>query len=168
MKLTLGLLLAAAAAAAGQTPTPVAHLDIDKYVGKWYEIAAYPVKAEKKCVSDPFWLFAEGDKPRRVEIVTSCRLQDGSVDVHNKDAVQDKSGDGRLNIRTIFPFTTKYWVFAVAPDYQWALVGNPNKKTLWIMARGETLTPEVMDQIKAEAAKHGFDVGKLVLMKQGL
>jgi apolipoprotein D and lipocalin family protein len=168
MKLSLALLLATVAGAAGQTPTPVAHLDTETYVGKWYEIAAYPTKADKKCVGDQFSLFAEGDKPRRFEIVTSCRLQDGSVDTHNKDAVADKAGDGRMKIKTIWPFSAKQWVLALGSQNEWALVGSPNRKTLFILSRTDTLTPEVLEQIKAEAARQGFDVGKLVMVKQGL
>jgi apolipoprotein D and lipocalin family protein len=168
MKLSLAFLLATAAGAFGQAPTPVAHFDPEKYVGKWYEIAGYPAKVDKKCVGNQFSLFAEGDKPRRFEIVTSCRLQDGTVDTHNRDAVADKAGDGRLKIKTIWPFSTKSWVLALGPQYEWALMGSPNRKTLSIMARTDTLTPEVLAQIKAEAAKQGFDLGKLAMVKQGL
>jgi apolipoprotein D and lipocalin family protein len=89
--------------------------------------------------------------------------------VHNATAKpQDKKNpsDGRLKVMKLWPFTTKYWVLALGPDYGWSLVGSPNHKSLWIYSKSPTLAPDVLAQIEAQAAAEGYPVAKLVLTPQ--
>jgi apolipoprotein D and lipocalin family protein len=159
------LLVAGQALAQGAQPVP--HLDLKQIIGKWYEIARLPEKSEKKCVGDAIVLYAEGNKPWRFSMVTSCRLKDGTTDVHNFTGREThKVADGQLELNKLLIFHTKHWVLGIAPDDQWVLVGSPNHKNLWILARTSTLSAEAMTQIKGIAAAQGFDVGKLVVGPQ--
>jgi apolipoprotein D and lipocalin family protein len=162
----LGLMLGAAGQAAGQAVTAVPQVDMGRYVGVWYEVARYPTKKEKTCVSDTTVLYALGDKARQFQMVTSCRIRVDYSDAWNANGKLDKAGDGRLTVTYIWPFSAKYWVLAVGPGYEWALVGSPNHKTLWVLSRTAALKPEVLDAIRAKAAAEGFDVGKLVMTAQ--
>jgi apolipoprotein D and lipocalin family protein len=112
-------------------------------------------------------LYAEGDKPGRFQFVAACQRRDASTDSINKTGrAEDKSGDGHLQLRLFWPFWTKYWVFAVGPDYEWALVGTPNHKQLWVLSRQTTLPAEVLAGIRTRAAGEGFDPAKLVMTPQ--
>ena len=168
MKLIVGLLLLLIVEAAPcQAPSPVPHLDMKQYVGQWYEVARYSDKSEKHCVGDAIVLYALGDKPGRFEVVTSCRMKDGVRDIHNKDGkAQDTSGGGALKLASLWPFWTKYWVLALDPGYQWALVGTPNHKNLWILSKTETLSPETLTDIEAKASAQGFNVAKMSIPPQ--
>lgn len=152
--------------AAAQTVTAVPSLDLNRYMGPWYEIARFPVKREKHCLGDEMVLYALGDKRNSFQVVTSCQIKDGNSDYWNDRGKSSKSGDGTLKLSRIWPLTTKYWVLATGQAYEWALVGSPNHKTLWVLSRSTTLKPEVLAEIEAKAAAQGFNTTKLIKISQ--
>lgn len=165
--LSLGaLLLVTAGSAAGQTVTAVPKLDLNRYMGSWYEIARLPNKAERRCVRDVHVLYALADNKKNFQIGTSCQLQSGIPDDTRGTGKMDKAGDGKLKLRRLWPFTSPYWVLAVGPAYEWALVGIPNHKSLWILSRTPSLDAAVLAQIKATATAQGFDLAKLIVPPQ--
>ena len=68
--------------------------------------------------------------------------------------------------RRLVLLSTPYWVLATGPAYEWALVGSPKHKTLWILSRTSTLDPAVLMQIKSTATAQGFDLTKLITVAQ--
>ena len=165
--LSLALLLAAAQPSTAQSVTPVPRLDLKQFSGTWYEIARYPLKREKTCIGDAFNLIAAGDKPNRLLLVASCKTRTTYPNVRNANLrSQDKSGDGKLKLSFTWPFSSKYWVLALGPDYQWSLIGSPNRKNLWIFSRSATLKPDILAEIESQAAAQGFSSAKLVMTPQ--
>ncbi len=165
--LGLGLLLAGTPNVRGQTVSAVPKLDEPRILRTWYEVARFPNKRQKKCIGDAVELIAPGEKKNELQLVDSCATKVGYPDVRNYTArPQDKSGDGKFKVTTHWPFTRKYWVLALGPDYEWALVGSPNHKDLWIFSKTRTLSPDVLAQIKAKASAEGFDAEKLVMTPQ--
>jgi apolipoprotein D and lipocalin family protein len=162
--LAMGLLIPGLVQAEAQAVSPVPKLDLKRFSGAWYEMALYPNKKEKKCVSDGVVLYALGDKPGRLQVVTSCMLKGGATDVRNANGkLADKSGDGKLKVSYLWPFSTKYWVLATGPEYEWVVVGSPDHKLLWILSRTAVMKAETMDEAKAKAGAMGFDTAKLVV-----
>jgi len=165
----LAVLLAGAQAVQAQTPTPVARLDDNQMRATWYEIARLPNKRERTCTGDAFELIARGDKFDTLQWVDSCKTKTAYINVHNATAKpQDKKnpGDGRLKITTLWPFTAKYWVLAVGSNYDWFLIGTPNRKNLWIYSKSPSLTPEILTQIEAQATAEGYASARLILTPQ--
>ncbi len=165
--LLLGMLWAGLAAGA-QSVTAVPKLDLTRFSTTWYEIARYGNKAEKKCVRDGLVLFASGEKAGRLEEVTSCGAKDGFANVQNVNLrLKDKKvSDGRLQTTFLFLIHRKQWVLALGDDYEWALVGSPNHKQLWVLSRTSAMDPTTLDAVKSRAAAQGFDVSKLAMVKQ--
>ncbi len=161
--MSLGLLFQPAL---GQTVTAVPKLDLKQFMGTWHEVARYPNKAEKQCVSDAVQLFAERYKANQFTIVSNCQTTTGPSDASNHNGKADKSGNGMLKVTTIWPFSRKLWVLALEPNYEWALVGSPNHKSLWILSRTAVMKPEVLAEIEAKAAAEGFDTSKLIPFPQ--
>jgi apolipoprotein D and lipocalin family protein len=164
----LCLLLAAPQVSRAQTVSAVPTLDMNHFTGTWYEIARYPNKRQKECVKDTFTQIALADKPNQFQLVNACRTKTGDMDAndgtgktHNK-----KSTDGRLKVSFLWPFYAQYWVLALGPNDEWALVGSPNHKTLWIFSKTRTMSPEVLTAIEAKAASEGFPTTKLVMTHQ--
>lgn len=165
--LSICLLAAATPASRAQTVTPVPQSDLDRFVGTWYEIARYPNKREKKCVGNAFDLIARGEKSKHLLLVSSCAIGGGFLDVRNGTIKpQGKSGDGKLKVSFLWPFSTQFWVLALAPEQAWSLVGSPNHKNLWILSRTPLLSPEVLADIRAKAAAQGFAPDKLLMTPQ--
>ena len=156
----------AAAQPSAQTVTAVPKFDLDHYLGVWYEIARFPNKVEKPCVSDGMVLYAAGDRPKRFQMVTSCLLKGANPEAWDANGKLDQANDGQLKITYIWPFSQKYWVLATGPADEWALVGGPNHKSLWILSRTHSLSPDLLGEIKQRAAAQGFDLGKLVTIPQ--
>jgi apolipoprotein D and lipocalin family protein len=159
-------LLFAAPRASAQRATPVAQLDPNRLIGTYFDIARYPIKREKHCVGEEMVLYALGDKPNTVQIVTSCQLKGNTSDSWNASGKFSLAGNGQLKLSAIWPFTTRYWILALAPDYSWALVGTPNHDSLWILARATTLPPGTLAAIEALASAQGFNPSKLVQITQ--
>ncbi len=165
--LLLCVLLGAAAGLRAQAVSAVPKLDLHRSTGTWYEMARLPNKREKRCVGDGFMLIADGEKPDRLLVVVSCKAKSGYPNVFNVQArAQDKSGDGKLKVRYIWPFYKKFWVLDVGPEYEWALVGSPNHKSLWVLSRTPVMTPEVLREVEARAAAEGFPMAKVVAVPQ--
>jgi len=160
-------LLTLAPAVKAQEVTPVPKLDLNKFTGTWYEMARYPNKRQKNCTKDAIVLIAKADKTDHIQIVTSCDTKTPYADVRNGTGkAQDKSGDGKLKVSYMWPFTSKYWVLGYGEDYRWALIGSPNHKNLWILSKTPTLNQEVLTEIRAKATAEGFAPGKLVTTQQ--
>lgn len=161
------LLMTLTQGSSAQTVSAMPKLDLNDFTGTWYEIARLPNKREKRCLGNAFALIATGDKPRQLQLVNSCITKNGFPNVRNGSIrAQDKSGDGRLKVSYLWPFSTKFWVLALGPENAWSLVGSPNHKELWIFARTTGLKPEVLAEIEQKAAAEGFSSDKLVMVPQ--
>lgn len=165
--LLLAYLIVPPSNATGQTVHAVSTLDLTRYHGEWYKVAHLPIKSEKHCVGDTVILYAARYKPGQFQVVTTCKTKQGLSDVRDMNGRRaDKGGDGKLKVTTIWPFSTQEWVLALGNNYEWALVGSPNHKLLWILSRTPALEPEVLAGIKATAAAQGYDTGRLVAIPQ--
>jgi apolipoprotein D and lipocalin family protein len=162
----LAFLLAITPMAPAQTTSAVPKLDAGKFIGTWYALARYPIKREKRCLSDDMVLYALGDKRDTFQVVTSCQIKDGNSDYWNDRGKLSKTGDGSLRLSRIWPFTARYWVLATGPAYEWALVGTPNHRSLWVLSKSTVVTPEALAAIEATAAAQGFNTAKLVRILQ--
>lgn len=160
------LLCAAALAGAGcagpRSPLPtVAAVDLDRYAGRWVEIAHLPNRFQAKCVSDTRATYTrEGD---RIAVLNECRIADGSFDSARGVAhAVEGSGNARLRVSFFRPFYGDYWILALDPDYRWVLVGEPARKYAWVLARTPQLDAATLDTLLARAAELGFERSNFV------
>ena len=156
---------------AGQTA--VTNLDETRLVGSWYEIARLPNRQQKACTADSVELISRYDKPGSLEWLDACTVKGKYNQARNlyahpvpKRNAPGGNGNGEYKVYTIFPFSKKYLILAVAPDNSWLLVGTPNHKELWIYAKSPVMTPEVLAAVKAQASGQGYPTGKLILQPQ--
>ena len=170
--LTGGVVLAAlvlgmSGVAAGQTVTALPSVDLNRFAGSWYEITRLPSKREKGCIADVVDLIGLAYKPDRLTIVNSCKAKNDYTDVRNASIKAEKnSGDGKLKVTYIWPFSEKEWILAVGSDYEWVLIGSPNHKMLRVLSRTRMLSPEVLSEIKLKAASEGYATDKLIMTLQ--
>jgi apolipoprotein D and lipocalin family protein len=160
------LLLAIPHPTSAQRVSAVPKLDLTSFMTSWYQVAAFPVRAQKHCLSNTLVLYALGDKQNSFQVVTSCQIKDDNPDYWNASGKLDPTGSGRLGLRRLLIFHTGYWVIATGPSYEWALVGNPNHHSLWVLSKSPTLAPAVLTQIEAAATAAGFKTAKLVQLPQ--
>lgn len=162
----LGLSVFWGRAAAGQSASAVPKLDLNRYMGVWYEMARTPNKMEKKCKENDTILYALGTKDRSFQMGIFCKIKPDVAIEWDANGKIDKNGDGRLKVTHLWPFRKKYWVVATGHQYEWALLGTPNRKTLWVLSRTAQMRPAELSQIEANAAAAGFDTAKLITVPQ--
>jgi apolipoprotein D and lipocalin family protein len=159
-----------AALASNQPLRVVDSLDLNKYAGRWYEVARLPNKFQDKCAGDVVANYALR-KDGRIDVVNRCRTASGKFD--EARGIARKAGDGSSNARLEVRFAPAllsflsgvwgdYWVIGLGPDYTWSVVGSPTREYLWVLSR----TPEMSETSYARALEiargSGFDVSRLV------
>ena len=162
----IGLLLLAISVAcqAPRAPlTVVPEIDLDRFVGRWYEIASFPQRFQEGCVAST----AEYARleATRLRVVNSCRDETFDGDLRRVEGVAwiDDPAESRakLKVQFFWPFSGDYWVIDLDPDYTYAVVGHPSRDYLWILSRSRTLDPEVYDEILARLDRHGYELDRL-------
>lgn len=169
----LGTLTAAtlAATVAQSTPAnaPVAALDLHRYAGQWHEIAHVPMFFQRQCVdriTATYTLNSDGT----IAVHNACRTKKGTMDASDGVAKPVAGQPGALKVRFAPRILTwlswvwaDYWVVDIDPDYQWAVVGGPSRKYLWVLSRTPTMKATVFKQIRERARERGYPVDKLVM-----
>jgi apolipoprotein D and lipocalin family protein len=148
-------------------PATVEHVDVHRYSGVWYEIARYPNFFQRNCVADTtasYSLRTDG----RIEVLNTCRTKNGQSDtVRGYAKVVDPRTNAKLKVTFFWPFSGDYWIIGLDPDYRFAVVGDPQRKYLWILSRKPRLDDATYAQIAALARDAGYDPARLIKTPQG-
>ncbi|MDW5417000.1 lipocalin family protein [Iodobacter sp. CM08] len=143
------------------TANSVSSLDVERYLGRWYEIASFPMYFQRMCVADTTADYSKQAEDK-ITVVNRCRKQDGSfAEADGHASIVPHSGNAKLKVSFFWPFSADYWVFGLGDEYQWALVGNPNHKYLWLLSRSQTISSQDLNDALDIAKEQGFDISKL-------
>jgi len=145
----------------------VASVDLNRYAGKWYEIASYPMRFQKRCTCTT----AEYTITDKGYVIVENRCNKDSVNgkqsyIKGKAFVEKNSGNAKLTIQFFRLFKGKYWIIDLADDYGYAVVSHPSRKYLWILSRTPTMNETIYQQITNRLQEKGFDITKLKITKQ--
>jgi apolipoprotein D and lipocalin family protein len=142
--------------------TTVPHVDLTRYMGVWHEIARIDHSFQKGCVksSATYSLFPDGE----VEVINRCvNKKDGSLrEAKGRAWSVDPEGNARLKVSFFWPFRGDYWIVELGKEYEYAVVGSPNRQYLWILARQPVMEDVVYKGILERLTTQGFAVGQLV------
>jgi len=153
----------------------VPSVDLVRYCGTWYEIARLPNQFQKECVSNvtaTYALLEDGT----VSVVNRCRKANGEISEAEGKARRksDAGPSSKLEVRfapaflSIFPFVWgNYWIIDLAPDYSYAVIGEPSRDYLWILSRTPSLGSDVYRAILERIRGQGYDPSALVMTRQG-
>jgi len=139
----------------------VSSVDLERYMGKWYEIASFPNWFQRNC----FCSAAEYTmKDGFVEVRNSCRKEspNGAADVAvGKAYTVPGSNNSKLKVQFQWPFKGDYWIIALDENYRYVMVGHPKRKYLWILSRTTQMDDATFERLKEIARSRGYDVGRL-------
>lgn len=161
----INLLLSGCASRSPLSTVP--SVDLNRYCGRWYEIAKYPNRFQKGCTVTTADYLAEPDGSIRV--TNRCLRSDcSSREVRGVAKVVPNAGNARLKVRFGWsPVAGDYWIIGLdEKNYSWALVGHPSRKFLWILAREPQLPTATYQEIIALAEKKGFQPERIILSPQ--
>ena len=155
------------------TPTAVDSVDLEKYVGTWYEIARLPMYFQRKCAGDVTATYTLNSADNSVGVLNKCKGDDGElISADGIARVADDSGS-KLKV-TFLPSWLRwlpvgradYWVLARDADYNTALVGTPDNKYLWLLARTPDISADTYTKYRQIATNQGYDLSEFTLTKQ--
>lgn len=157
-------------ASASPLPT-VDHVDLQRYLGKWYEIASIPQFFQKQCVGD---VTAEYQMDgEHIAVTNSCRTAQGERSVaHGQARVVDKISQAKLEVTFVkllgwlYLLGGDYWIIDLAPDYHYAVVGHPDRTYAWILSSTPGLPEKELAGIASRMKSNGYDICELVTTVQ--
>ena len=154
--------MAGVSAAGGKTLDVVAHVDLERYLGTWYEIATIPQRFEKGCVgvTAEYSLLPNGN----IRVLNTCIQDtlDGEVrTARGKARVVDRKTNAKLKVSFFRPFWGAYWIIGLDADYRWAVVGHPKRTYLWILSRSPHMEDALYNEILDLVAEKGYDLTKI-------
>ena len=147
--------------------TTVASVDLKRYLGTWYEIARFDHSFERGCVGVTATYSENPDGTIRV--VNRCRKQtlSGPEDVAEGTArVQDRSSNAKLAVTFFWPFEGDYWILDLDADYQWALIGEPSGRYLWILSRTPRIDDALRQTLLGKLQAMGYKTDALIWVEQ--
>ena len=151
----------------------ISSLDVQRYMGAWYEIAKYPNWFQKKCVSNTKAVYS-ARTDGTLKVLNSCKTAEGQVSEAEGTARQIGANDSpKLEVRfapawlSFIPMVWgDYWVIDLDPQYQVAVVSDPHREYLWILSRTPQLDKKVYEDTLVRMQAQQFDVRKLELTAQ--
>jgi apolipoprotein D and lipocalin family protein len=153
----------------------VPSVDLNRYVGTWYEIARLPNSFQKICTGDviaDYTLLDDGT----VKVVNRCRKENGEMTEAEGKArrLGEDEPSSKLQVRfapgwlSWLPFVwANYWVIDLAEDYSYAVIGEPDREYLWILSRTPKMEDAVYERILERIREKGYDTSSLVKTRQG-
>ena len=143
----------------------VPSVDGERYLGRWHQIAYYPNFFQRACTGATTAQYAKrGDGT--LSVLNTCETESG---VKRIEGVARVVAPAKLEVRfapawlSFLPFVWgDYWIIGLAPDYSYAVVGEPSRKYLWILARSPSLDETTYRAIMERLPALGYDPAKLV------
>jgi len=139
----------------------VASVDLERYAGRWYEIASLPVRQQRgcSCTTAEYSLVEEGV----IRVVNTCRRgPQGEFDsAEGKAFVVPESNNAKLRVQFFWPFRGDYWVLQLAADYSYAVVGVPSREYFWILSRTPSMDEATLQTLTRRLQEQGFDTTKM-------
>lgn len=139
----------------------VATVDLQRYLGKWYEIYRLPNRFEgDDCltVTADYGLLQNN----QISVLNTCIRADKLQQAHGKAKIVEGSGNAQLKVTFFWPFYGDYWVVDVASDYSWSIVSEPAGRYLWVLARNKTIPKELEDQLLKKVESLGYKRSDLI------
>lgn len=151
----------------------VESVEIERYLGKWYELAKFPNWFERKCNESTaeYSLLSDG----KIEVHNTCKLfKNGQLkDIFGVATVKNKKSNAKLSV-TFLPKwlrwsgigAGKYWVIILEPNYEYAVVSEPKREYLWILSRSPSMKRATYESIVEQLKEKQFDVSKLEFARE--
>ena len=150
----------------------IAKLNVPNYLGSWYQVAWFPNSFQKQCVSDTVAIYSQRPDGN-VTVQNRCKRADGSIDDATgfaRPAGATLNGDilspAKLEVSFLpswlrwVPAWGSYWVIEMAADGRYAVVSEPTREYLWVLARAPKLSAEDEVGIRARLAELGYDLSR--------
>eukprot|EP01016_Furgasonia_blochmanni_P038942 TRINITY_DN476_c0_g1_i6.p1 TRINITY_DN476_c0_g1~~TRINITY_DN476_c0_g1_i6.p1 ORF type:complete len:241 (-),score=54.02 TRINITY_DN476_c0_g1_i6:89-763(-) len=152
-----------------EKPAPldvVQFVDLQRYLGRWYEIARFPMSKEDGLVCITANYSLNQDKTIKVENSGRKGTSSGEVSGVTGKAWTVNDGHSKLKVQFFWPFSGDYWIIDLDADYQWALIGEPWRENGWILSRSPQLDVTLLEKLIQKFEQKGWDISLLSITEQ--
>jgi apolipoprotein D and lipocalin family protein len=139
----------------------VPKVELEKYLGKWYEIARRPAKFQEGC-SETTATYALS-KDGNVSVLNECKRNGKVKRAKGKARVVDKTTGAKLKVTFFWPFYGDYWIIKLGDLYEYAVVGTPDRRYLWILSRTPQMDNKLFSESVEFAKSKGFNAENLII-----
>lgn len=159
--LILFTLTAAPVAAATDILQTVPRVDLERYLGNWYELARIPNRFQDHCAGDVTAGYSRLEDGR-IQVVNRCRDKNGTMDEAKGVArVVDPASNAKLEVSFVSLFGWRlfwgdYWILELDQDYRFALIGTPSRKFAWVLSRSVKLHEQDWARIDRALERAGY------------
>ena len=171
-KLLLAIALISQQAWSAEPPPTVALVDLNRYIGLWYEVASIPQSFQKQCASNTTAQYTLLDNGQ-IKVDNSCDTKEGKrSSAEGRAQIVDTQSNSKLKVTFvklidwIFTFGGDYWILDLAPDYSYALVGDSKREYAWILSRTPNLSLAQFKKINDKFIELGYDTSKILTSVQ--
>lgn len=143
-------------------------VDLNRYLGTWYEIASIPQSFQKACVGNTVAEYSL-TKANTVKVLNSCDTKTGARKTAEARAkIVDKDSNAKLKVtfvkifNWVYSFGGNYWILDLAEDYSYAVVGDPTTEYAWILSRTPQVSHDDLVAANQNLLKNGYDTCKVL------
>lgn len=145
----------------------VKELDINRYMGTWYEIARFPHSFEKNLVGvTATYSLRDNGKIKVVNEGYKKTLDGKRSRAEGKAKIPNKKEPGKLKVAFFWNFYGDYYVLELDKDYRWAMIGSSSDKYFWILSRTPQMDTDTYNMLLENARKRGYKLEKLIKVPQ--
>jgi apolipoprotein D and lipocalin family protein len=147
-------------------PRTVESVDLNRYLGRWYEIASIPQFFQRNCARDTTADYSIAPEPGLIRVFNSCTKADGvRIEANGRARVLDTQTNAKLQVTFVklidwwFAYDGYYWIIDLDPEYQYAVVGHPERSYAWILARDPAfgLDKQMMATLSERLKANGYN-----------
>ena len=141
----------------------VPSVDLKRYTGEWHEIARFPSSFQRDCVGSKATYTLRDDG--KITVLNQCYDQSLSGKLREATGtawVVDEKTNARLKVSFFWPFAGDYWIIELGNNYEYAVIGHPERKYLWILSRTKTMKDDLYEAILSRLKAAGYDTSKLI------
>lgn len=146
----------------------VDYVDLNRYLGTWYEIASIPQSFQRQCVGNTTAEYSL-TKANTIKVLNSCDTKSGARKTAEARAkIVDKDSNAKLKVtfvkifNWVYSFGGSYWILDLAEDYSYAVVGDPTTEYAWILSRTPQMSHEDLVAANENLVKNGYDTCKVL------
>ncbi|MBI5055028.1 MAG: lipocalin family protein [Nitrospirae bacterium] len=141
----------------------VPFVDLSRYTGMWYEIARYPHKFQNGCAGSRATYALRDDG--KLSVLNECyeEAEPGKLrSAKGKAWVVDSKTNAKLKVSFFWPFSGAYWIIDLGRDYEYAVIGHPDRQYLWILSRTQVMDESVYEAILNRLKDQHYDTSRLI------
>ncbi len=145
---------------------PMPGLNLEQFVGQWYEIAKFPGRGDRKV-----GIMVHYHRKDENTLVENYIYQENDfsgeiIEKQTELTLVDPDKLSKMQKPIIGPTAMNYWVLEVGGNYEYAVIGTPDRKHLWILSRTPEMDLEKYEAVKYRLGKLGFDIEQLMKVPQ--